>query len=174
MSRLRLLPYLGSLLLLIAVIAIVLSLLVVPGSLFPVLLAGAILTGVAGVLCVVFGLLLPKFERNAIPSADILGAATAAGRVAPARVVSARLTGISIGMTWEFAADLVVAATDRPAYRGIQYIRAPYRWEGASGTAPIITVVRVEAGEPRGVMVKDVDGTDQSQKVPQTAPGWND
>lgn len=172
MTRLRFLPYLGALLLLVAVIALVLAVLVVPESLFPVLLAVAILAAVTGVLSVVFGLLLPAFQRSAVPPADVLGAATAAGRIAPARVLSARGTGIRAGANWEFAVDLVVAPADRPAYRGIQYIRAPNRWKGAGDVGPIVTVVRVEQGEPRVVLVKDATGTDQSQAVPLDAPGW--
>lgn len=172
MKVLRLLPYLGSLLLLIAVVAMVLAVLVAPKALFPVLLAIAILAAVFGVLSVVFGLLLPKFERSALPSADILAAATAAGRLAPARVLSARPTGVRVNMNWEFAVDLVVAPTDRPAYRGIQYLKAPGRWTGVDGGA-IITVIRVEADDPRVVLIKDAAGTDQSQRVPETAPEWS-
>lgn len=68
--------------------------------------AAAILAELTGILYVVFALLLPKFERIAMPPADILSAATAAGRLAPARELSARGTGMRVGANWEFATDL--------------------------------------------------------------------
>jgi len=172
MTRLRLLPYLGALLLLVAVVAIVLGVLVVPEELFPVLLAVAILAGVTGVLCVVFGLLLPEFERGSVPSTGILGAATAAGRLAPARVLGVRKTGIGVGLQRDYEVDLVVAPTDHAAYRGIQYLRAGNQWLASGGAGPIVTVIRIAADDPRVVMVKDATETDQSQSVPLDAPAW--
>lgn len=171
MSRLRFLPYLGVLLVLAAVIAFVLAAMVVPESRFAFTLALAIPAAVLGILAIVFGLLLPVFARGVIPSAEVLGAATAAGRLAPARVLSAVQGGVRVGNYREFTVDLVVAATDRPAYRGIQHLRTTAkRWNQAGA---IITVIRVEADDPRVVMIKDAAGTDQSQQVPLDAPPWS-
>lgn len=172
MSRLRVLPYAGALLLVVGTALLVFAVLAATDDVYPVVLALAILAVVSGVLCVVFGLLLPKFERSAIPAAAILGAATAAGRLAPARVLSSRPTGISVGRTWEFEADVVVAPADLPAYRGIQYLRGRIGAKTLEGDGAIITVVRVSTDDPRVVMVKDGTGTDQSQNVPLDAPAW--
>ena len=171
MSRLRFLPYLGALLLVLGVIALVLAVLVVPESMFSLALAAAILAVVAGILCLVFGLLLPVFGRAAIPPAEVLGAATAAGRLAPARVISVYQNGVRLGPYREFTVDLVVAPTDRPAYRGRQYLRTLAKHWDAVG--PLVTVIRVEADDPRVVLVKDAAGTDQSQQVPLDAAAWS-
>lgn len=172
MRRLAFLPYLGAALLVSGGIALVLAVLVVPASLFPLVLAVAITAMVSGILCVVFGLLLPVFQRSAIPPAEVLGAATAAGRLAPARILSAKATGVAIGSTWDYAVDLVVAPTDRSAYRGTQYLRGPNPRTGLGAPGSIITVIRVDAQDPRVVMIKGVAETDQSQRVPQDAPAW--
>ena len=136
----------------------------------------ALLATIAIVLTVAFAIVAPRFGRTDVAAAE-LRAAQAAGRRAYARILSARPTGAQLNGAWAYDADLVVAATDRPAYRVTERIRV-HRTDGRVEPGALVTVVRLRADAP-GVEV--VAGPASTQRdaavsgdaaVPDDAPPW--
>jgi len=131
----------------------------------------ALLALIATVLFTVFAIVFPLFGRTGVKPAQI-AAAVAAGRQAYARVISARPTGGQLNGAWAYDVRLVVAATDVIPYSVDDRVRV-HRNEGTlSGTGEIITVVRLDIGDPHVVVTKGPASTPQDRPVDQDAPAW--
>ena len=134
------------------------------------LYALALLALIGMVLFTVFAIAFPLFGRTG--QAAELAAAIAAGRQAHARVTSARPTGGRLNGARAYDVQLVVAATDVPAYSVSDRVRCTAPTESCSGRARSVTVVRLAAGDPHVVVTNGPASTPQTRAVPQEAPVW--
>ncbi|CAN5360254.1 hypothetical protein BH09ACT4_BH09ACT4_14290 [soil metagenome] len=133
-------------------------------------LAVGILGFVAGVLCGVFGIVLPLFGRGPL-NPDEYTSVVAAGREGLARVLSARPTGARLNGSDVYDVELIVDQTRVPAYRTRDRIRVD-RQDGVLRGGEIISVVRPRDDAPQVVVVAGPARTAQDALVPQDAPPW--
>lgn len=134
------------------------------------LYALALVGFIGAIVFAVFAAIFPMFGRTGIPAAQ-LAEAEAAGRRAFARVTAARPTGAQLNGRWVYDVDLVVAATDVPAYSVSDRVRV-HRTDGKLFGGEIITVVRLDADAPDVVAVAGPSSTPQDGDVPREAPPW--
>lgn len=134
------------------------------------LYALALIAVIGAILFAVYAIVFPIFGRTGVSSAQI-AEATAAGRQALARVLTSRPTGGQLNGAWAYDVNLVVAATDVPAYSVADRVRV-HRTDGKLFGGEIVTVVRLAADAPQVVVVKGPGSTPQDGAVPQEAPAW--
>jgi hypothetical protein len=135
------------------------------------LYALALVAAIATIVFGIFAIVAPLFGRAGVKPAQI-AEAVAAGRQAFARVTSAVPTGAQLNGAYAYDAQLVVAATDVPAYQTSDRVRV-HRSDGkVAGQGEIVTVVRLAADAPHVVVTAGPASTPQDADVPPEAPAW--
>ena len=130
----------------------------------------AIVTMTLGILAIVFGTTFGRFGSTADPA--LIAEAAAAGRRGYARVVGATWLHTRIGRSWVWDADLVIAATDVPAYRHTDRVRVRFADGQLAGTGELVTVVRLRGDAPEVAVVAGPRATPQDADVPRDAAAW--